>query len=259
MVQIRGGRGYETAKSLAARGEKPVPAEQMLRDMRINRIFEGSTEIMHLMIAREAVDQHLQIAGDILLGDGGPAEKAKLGLKAGAFYAKWFPALTVGKGQDPRSFDEFGELAKHLRYAERSSRKLARSTFYAMGRYQAKLEQKGSLLGRIVDIGAELYAIASACTYASTLAEDDPQNKDAIFELADLFCNQARRRADALFHALWANDDDAQYKVAQSVLKGRYEFFEHDVLDPAGDGPMIPEHEPTAGEELEAETAAGAR
>jgi alkylation response protein AidB-like acyl-CoA dehydrogenase len=259
MVQIRGGRGYETAKSLAARGEKPVPAEQMLRDMRINRIFEGSTEIMHLMIAREAVDQHLQIAGDILLGDGGPAEKAKLGLKAGAFYAKWFPALTVGKGQDPRSFDEFGELAKHLRYAERSSRKMARSTFYAMGRYQAKLEQKGSLLGRIVDIGAELYAIASACTYASTLAEDDPQNKDAIFELADLFCNQARRRADALFHALWANDDDDQYKVAQNVLKGRYEFFEHDVLDPAGDGPMMPEHEPTAGETLEAETAAGAR
>jgi alkylation response protein AidB-like acyl-CoA dehydrogenase len=259
MVQIRGGRGYETAKSLAARGEKPVPAEQMLRDMRINRIFEGSTEIMHLMIAREAVDQHLQIAGDILLGDGGPAEKAKLGLKAGAFYAKWFPALTVGKGQDPRSFDEFGSLAKHLRYAERASRKLARSTFYAMGRYQAKLEQKGSLLGRIVDIGAELYAIASACTYASTLAEADPQNKEVVFELADLFCHQARRRADALFHALWANDDDDQYKIAQSVLDGRYEFFEHDVIDPAGDGPMIPEHESAAADALEPQTAAGAR
>jgi alkylation response protein AidB-like acyl-CoA dehydrogenase len=259
MVQVRGGRGYETAKSLAARGEKPVPAEQMLRDMRINRIFEGSTEIMHLMIAREAVDQHLQIAGDILLGDGGVAEKAKLGLKAGAFYAKWFPSLTVGKGQDPRSFDEFGSLAKHLRYAERSSRKLARSTFYAMGRYQAKLEQKGSLLGRIVDIGAELYAIASACTYATTLAEEDPQHKDAVYELADLFCNQARRRAEALFHALWANDDDDQYKAAQSVLDGRYEFFEDDVLDPAGDGPMIPEQEPSASETLEAEPASSTR
>ena len=255
MIQVRGGRGYETAKSLAARGEKPVPAEQMLRDMRINRIFEGSTEIMHLMIAREAVDQHLQIAGDILLGDGGVAEKARLGLKAGAFYARWFPALTVGKGQDPRSFDEFGELARHLRYAERSSRKLARSTFYAMGRYQAKLEQKGTLLGRIVDIGAELYAIASACTYATTLAQDDPEHADAIFELADLFCTQARGRADTLFHALWANQDDKQYETAQNVLKGRYEFFEHDVLDPAGDGPMIPEHEPSAAEKLDAEPA----
>ena len=246
MVQVRGGRGYETAASLAARGEKPVPAEQMLRDMRINRIFEGSTEIMHLMIAREAVDQHLQIAGDILLGDGGAAEKVKLGAKAGAFYAKWFPSLTVGTGQDPRSFDEFGSLARHLRYAERSSRKLARSTFYAMGRYQAKLEQKGELLGRIVDIGAELYAISCACVYASTLGAEDPAKREAVFELADLFCGQARRRADALFHALWANDDAEQYDVAQSVLEGRYKFFEHDVLDPAGSGPMLPEHDAAA-------------
>jgi len=258
MVQVRGGRGYETAKSLAARGEKPVPAEQMLRDMRINRIFEGSTEIMHLMIAREAVDQHLSVAGDILLGDGGIGEKAKLAAKAGAFYVKWFPSLTVGKGQNRASFGEFGELAKHLRYAERSSRKLARSTFYAMGRYQAKLEQKGALLGRIVDIGAELFAIASACTYASTLGQEDPGNQAAVYELADLFCAQARDRAERLFHELWANNDDAQYKAAQSVLEGRYEFFERDVVDPAGDGPMIPEHEPPAAEKLEDELPAEA-
>ena len=233
MVQVRGGRGYETARSLAARGEKPIPAEQMLRDMRINRIFEGSTEIMHLMIAREAVDQHLQIAGDILLGDGGAAEKARLALKAGAFYAKWFPSLAVGDGQKPSAYAEFGGLATHLRYAERGSRKLARSTFYAMGRHQAKLERKGALLGRIVDIGAELFAIAAACTHASTLAGQDPARREELFELADLFCRQAHRRAEALFTQLWANDDDAQYRVAQSVLKGRYEFFEHGLADPA--------------------------
>ncbi len=250
MVQVRGGRGYETATSLAARGEKPVPAEQLLRDMRINRIFEGSSEIMHLMIAREAVDRHLQVAGDILLGDAAILEKLKLGAQAGAFYAKWLPSLTVGEGQRPDSFDEFGALAKHLRYAERACRKLARSTFYAMGRHQAKLERKGALLGRIVDIGAELYAIACACTYASTLGTVQPARRDAIYELAGLFCTQARRRAERLFAELRSNDDDAQYKLAGHLLDGRYAFFEHDVLDPAGDGPMIPEHEPPAAEVL---------
>src|SRR3954469_15790563 len=175
MVQIRGGRAFETADSLARRGEKPVPAEQMLRDMRINRIFEGSTEIMHLLIAREAVDQHLQVAGDVLRGDSRLPDKAKAGAKAGAFYAKWFPQLARGEGQKPRAYAEFGDLAKHLRYVERHSRKLARSTFYAMGRHQARLERKGALLGRIVDIGAELYAIACACVYADTLAEDGSQ------------------------------------------------------------------------------------
>jgi alkylation response protein AidB-like acyl-CoA dehydrogenase len=250
MVQVRGGRAYETAESLAKRGEKPVPAEQMLRDMRINRIFEGSTEIMHLLIAREAVDQHLKVAGDVVFGDSGLAARAKAAAKAGAFYATWFPALSTGAGQRPGSFSEFGELAKHLRYVERHSRKLARSTFYAMGRYQARLEQKGHLLGRIVDIGAELYGIACACVYAETVAREHPDRRQQAFELADLFCGQARRRADRLFTELWANDDDTQYRVAQQVLSGRYEWFEHDVLDPAGDGPMMPTHPEPAAEQF---------
>src|SRR5215208_4003605 len=134
LMQIRGGRGYETAQSLKTRGEKPVPVEQAMRDMRINRTFEGSTEIMHLLIAREAVDKHLEVAGEILEGDADLKEKAKVAAEAAKFYSRWLPSLTVGEGQRPGSYDEFGSLAKHLRFAERSSRKLARSTFYAMTR-----------------------------------------------------------------------------------------------------------------------------
>jgi alkylation response protein AidB-like acyl-CoA dehydrogenase len=242
MIQIRGGRGYETADSLRARGEKPVPAEQLLRDMRINRIFEGSTEIMHLLIAREAVDQHLAVAGDILDPKTAIADKAKGALKAGGFYATWFPKLAVGEGLKPGAYDEFGSLAEHARYVERNSRKLARSTFYLMGRYQAQLEQKGHLLGRIVDFGAELYAIAAAITYASTL------NTDEARELADLFAHQARRRADRLFHELWANDDAAQYTAAQKVLDGHYTWFEADVLDPAESKAAAAEPVPVPGD-----------
>src|SRR3954449_1492229 len=244
LMQIRGGRGYETAESLKARGEKPVPVEQLMRDMRINRIFEGSTEIMHLLIAREAVDQHLAVAGDILEGDVELAHKARSALKAGAFYAKWLPQLAVGAGQRPGAFDEFGSLATHLRFVERSSRKLARTTFYAMGRWQAKLEKRQAFLGRIVDIGAELFAISSAATYAQTIRQEQPARGEDAFALADLFCKQARRRVDRLFHDLWANDDDANYQAAMDVLDGRFRWLEEGIADPSGDGPMIASGDP---------------
>ena len=251
MIQIRGGRGYETAESLKARGEKPIPAEQLLRDMRINRIFEGSTEIMHLLIAREVLDQHLQAAGGVLDPETAFADKARDAVKAAGFYAKWFPQLAVGEGQKPSSFAEFGPLAGHLRYVERSARKLARSTFYLMGRYQAGLEHKGHLLGRLVDIGAELFGISAACVYAASIARDQPNRKDEAFELADLFAKQARRRAEDQFSQLWSNDDASQYKAAQKLLEGRYTWFEADVLDPAGEGPHIPIHEKSAQKKFE--------
>src|SRR3954468_23337385 len=240
LVQVRGGRGYETAESLKARGEKPVPVEQMLRDTRINRIFEGSTEIMHLLIAREAVDQHLQVAGDVLEPDTPLGDKAKAAVASAAFYAKWVPKLVVGEGHKPNAYDEFGELAPYVRYVERSSRRLARSTFYAMGRWQAKLEQRQSFLGRIVDIGSELFAISAAVAYADTMAREQPARADAARELADLFCQQARRRADGLFHDLWANDDDAGWATAMKLLDGRYSWLEEGISDPSGEGPMIP-------------------
>ncbi|MGP0037303.1 MAG: acyl-CoA dehydrogenase family protein [Solirubrobacteraceae bacterium] len=240
LMQVRGGRGYETAASLKARGERPVPVEQVMRDMRVNRIFEGSSEIMHLLIAREAVDTHLHAAGGLLMGDGDVKAKVDAAMKAGLFYGKWLPQLAVGKGQNPSSYDEFGTLAGYLRYVERASRKLARETFYGMARWQAKLEQKQTFLARIVDIGAELFAISATVCYADAIGRETPERKTEAIELAELFCAMAKRRAENLFGELFDNDDDARYKAAQNVLDGRYRWLEEGIVDPSGDGPMIP-------------------
>ncbi|MFJ9807168.1 acyl-CoA dehydrogenase family protein [Streptomyces sp. NPDC101158] len=238
LVQIRGGRGYETADSLAARGERAVPAEQLLRDLRINRIFEGSTEIMHLLIAREAVDAHLAVAGDIIDPDKALADKAKAGARAGGFYARWLPRLVAGQGQLPGAYAEFGELATHLRYVERTSRKLARSTFYAMSRWQGKMELKQAFLGRIVDIGAELFAMSAACVRAELLRTTGEHGREA-HQLADAFCRQARLRVAELFGRLWDNTDDLDRKVVDGVLAGSYTWLEEGILDPSDDGPWI--------------------
>ncbi|RZU10178.1 hypothetical protein EV645_6640 [Kribbella rubisoli] len=245
LVQIRGGRGYETADSLAARGERAVPAEQILRDLRINRIFEGSTEIMHLLIAREAVDAHLSAAGDLAAPDADLQAKAKAAVNASGFYARWLPKLAVGKGSDPRSYGEFGPLAKHLRYVERSSRKLARQTFYGMGRWQAKLEYRQGFLARIVDIGAELFAMAASCSRAETLRARDAAQGESAYELAAVFCEQARLRVDHLFEQLWSNTDDADRRLSQQVLDGKHSWLEAGIVDPSeGTGPWIAQWQP---------------
>ena len=243
-TQIRGGRGYETADSLQARGERPVRTEQLLRDMRINRIFEGSSEIMRLFIAREAVDQHLSVAGDLIDPTVALSGKARAGAAAGAFYAHWLPGLAVGRGQNPASYSEFGPLARHLRYVERASRRLARSTFYAMARWQGGLERKERFLGRIVDIGAELFAMTAACVRASRDERAGAPHATASAELADLFCVQAGTRAEALFDALWRNDDGLERRAAQRVLDGRYAFLEDGIVPPSDDGPWVARYEP---------------
>src|SRR5215217_7220960 len=260
LMQVRGGRGYETAESQKARGEKPVPVEQAMRDMRINRIFEGSTEIMHLLIAREAVDQHLQVAGDILEPDVELKRRASAALRAGGFYAKWLPRLVVGRGQRPGSYGEFGDLARHLRFVERSSRKLARSTFYGIARWQAAAERRQAFLGRIVDIGAELFAMASAVVYATTIASEQSERADEARALASLFCSQARRRVESLFGDLWRNDDVPGYEAGQRVLRGRYRWLEEGIVDPSGAGPMIaqePEEERDEGAPVRDEAPVG--
>src|SRR5882672_11483183 len=229
-LQIRGGRGYETADSLRARGEQPVPVERAMRDFRINLIFEGSSEIMHLFIAREAVDKHLQVAGDVVL-PGKTARERLAGLvRSAGVYGGWYPSRWLGWSLWPR-YAEFGRLAKHVRFVERSCRRLARSVFHAMIRFGPKLELRQSVLFRLVDVAGELFAMAATCSRAQRLYEQDRAAGARAVKLADLFCRQARRRVRSKFNGLRRNEDVPTYKLAQEILAGEHRWLERDIVE----------------------------
>jgi alkylation response protein AidB-like acyl-CoA dehydrogenase len=241
-MQIRGGRGYETEQSLLARGEAPIGVERMMRDYRINKIFEGSSEIMHLFMAREMVDRHLEAAGPMADPDSTAAEKLKALPGLIAFYGWWYPTRWLGWGFWPR-YAEFGALATHLRFVARMSRKLARQSFHGMLLYQAKLQNKQAFLFRLVDVANELFAMAASVSRAHALEEAKRPEAPEARELADLFCRGARRRIALCFAELWSNDDVSRYRAGVDVLKGRYVWLEKGTM---GVPEAPPEQEPAA-------------
>jgi len=229
LMQIRGGRGYETAASLEARGEAPIAVERVMRDLRINLIFEGSSEIMRLFIAREAVDPHLSRAGAMIDPAAPAGAKMKGFLNLGAHFAGWYPQLVAGWGRWPR-FAGYGRLSPHLRFVERASRKLGRTLFYAMARFGPKLEKRQSVLFRLVDVGAQLFAMSAVCVHAQHLIKQNPSDRSPEI-LADVFCRGARKRVRRLFADVFSNHDQLTYRTAQDVLKGRYQWLERGIID----------------------------
>jgi alkylation response protein AidB-like acyl-CoA dehydrogenase len=231
-MQIRGGRGYETAASLAKRGESPDPVERIVRDSRINTIFEGSSEIMRLFIAREALDPHLKISAPILDRRLPVSLRGAAALRAVRFYGQWYPSTFLlrsgAKTFDPR-------LAGHVRWCASTARVLARRMFHQMVVYGASLEKRQLLLARFVDVGSELFAMSSTLARVQAMIDhSDPQAASAS-DLADYFCRSSRLRVAEWFRAVTRNTDEAGYRLAKKLLANLPEILSEGILRKSGD------------------------
>jgi alkylation response protein AidB-like acyl-CoA dehydrogenase len=227
-MQIRGGRGYETAQSLAGRGEEPVAVERFLRDCRINTIFEGSSEIMRLFIAREALDPHLKVGAPMLNTQLPLEARARSAMHAALFYARWYPRQWLPSANAARGFHPV--LARHVCHAEAASRRLARRLFHAMAKHGPKLEREQVLLGRFVDIGTELFAMLASCSRAQQMLDQEGGAQHNVLALADYFCLISSLRVEELFRSLSRNADPKGCKLAREVLSGGMEWLENGIV-----------------------------
>jgi len=180
---------------------------------------------MRLFIAREAVDAHFSIAFPIVGPGYTPAQRLAALFKAAPFYATWYPARWM---PSLRRYGEFGMLAKQVRWAERTTRRLGRALFHAMVRFGPGLEKRQSVLFRAVNIGAELFAMAAACVRAEQLARAGNVSARVV---ADSFCWDARGRVAREFAALFGPRDVARYRFAQATLRGEFEWLEEGVVE----------------------------
>src|SRR5437764_2540389 len=231
-MQVRGGRGYETAQSLAGRGEQPIAVERFLRDCRVNTIFEGSSEIMRLFIAREALDPHLKVGGAIFNTQLPTSERAKAVFSSGKFYAGWYPRqwMPNGAGKIDNLHDV---LQRQIDYAARTSKRLARGLFHSMARFGPKLDREQLLLSRFVGIATELFAISATCSYAQwLLGQGKPA--DEVLSVANYFCRSAKTRIDNFFAGARQNVDKRGYQLTQELLAGKHSSLREGIVRKEG-------------------------
>ena len=174
----------------------------------------------------------------------GPSD---LGGGPGAFYANRYPRLTLGTGNAPGSYGEYGELAGQMRFVERTSPEarpfhvLRHGALAGRHRGPRRLPEKDWKLSRV-------FAMAAAVVYAQTAIREHPERADETREMAEAFCDQARLRAERRFHELWTNADEPNHRLALHVLKGRHTWLEAGIMDASfGDGPMVPSIESDKG------------
>jgi hypothetical protein len=141
--------------------------------------------------------------------------------KLGVYYAGWYLRRclpTFGRPADlPRP------LVGHWGYLRRGTRRLARRIFHAMARHGPTLEHRQALLGRLVDEGMELTAMAVTMSRAASRADR------GSVELADLYCRHARERIRH-HRGHEASTDAAGRRVAAGVIDGRYRGVESGIL-----------------------------
>lgn len=227
-IQIRGGRGYETAPSLAGRGKPAFALERVMRDARINTILEGSSEIMRLFIAREALDFHLRPMKCLFDPRASVTQKIKVALTTALTYLFWYPRLWM-PCFCPGGVKVTRPLKKHMRFIRAMAKRLARDIFHNMVVYQKKLVSKQNILSRFVDIGMDLFAMSCAVSYADSLGKEGTDKNNAL-ELADLFCRQAEVRIRNKFKSIYRNHDKLSKAIAKSVLAGEFEWLENDII-----------------------------
>jgi hypothetical protein len=234
LMQLRGGRGYEKAESLRGRGEKGYAVERMMRDARINRIIEGTDEIQHLFIAREALDKHMRMAMAILNPKAPLGEKLSALANSALFYPFWYLRLWIPTGCWP-FYIGYGALGKHMRFVDRASRQLARTLFHQMVKFGPKLERRQMILARLVEIGTELFAMAASCAKATALLKENPAERGPL-EMADLFCREAQIRIHQYFCGVCWNNDLKEKAAADKAMDGGYPWLEKGIIVDDGMG-----------------------
>lgn len=225
-MELRGGRGYETADSQRITGEPVVPVERWMRDAMIMPIGEGASNTLHLSLIRDLLDSSISKFFEFEKAKG--LAKISKGLDFGSHMAKlaWKRFAPRGKSVVPLDLKN-GPLGKHFEYIEAASKHLSDELFYWIVRYRERLKSKQLTTFRLIDICVDLFIMSVVCSYAHSLGD----SRDRAIALADYFCNNTKVRIDEKFRGIKDNDDEQAVKLARSALAGKVDWLRMGIIE----------------------------
>jgi alkylation response protein AidB-like acyl-CoA dehydrogenase len=226
LFQMRGGRGFMTAESQKRSGEPGVPVMRMLRDARINLVWEGTSEILRIWMAREALSPYIEQGIAFLRGS--PAAK----LKASLYYARLAARSWLPSSKTRRASALFGEnYAAWVRLIESSSKSLTRKSLVATIRHRQSLHHKQLLLKHLVDHSLLLFPLAATCWYAS---QPEVRGKPGLLDLTTYLWHDTVEKlhaASSMKRGISRHTKDtAVYMLAKRIMSGEYEWLEEGTM-----------------------------
>ena len=219
-VDIRDELSFETTESQKTHTDKPIGLNRLLLDwLTMLTLFENN-DTLRLKIVDSGIAEHKNRLGKLYQHQNS-SSLLRNAFSFATYYSFWYLKLWIGN-VFPR-FRSYGKLAKHARYVNKTTKKLARNAFLGVLRYRRKIDKRQAFLGRLVDIASEVYAISAVLIRAN---QEFLQGNRNAANIADAFCFQARRRIELLYHELWKDNDRANYKLGRQILDRQFTWME---------------------------------
>jgi alkylation response protein AidB-like acyl-CoA dehydrogenase len=212
-LQIRGGRGYETADSLRARGEAPIAVERAMRDSRINLIFEGTNEILRALIALMGLQQ----PGERLKGLGEAMKHPLQSLGAIGSYVAGRARRQITKpelGKVHPALEKEADVIKDLVHD------FALTVEDTLLRSVKKIIDRQFQQERMANVAIDIFlsvAVLSRTTWEIERAGSEEAAK-AQLDCARIFVPMASRHARRNIRALRRNQDQRMRAIAEHAL-----------------------------------------
>ena len=218
-LQIAGGNGYM----------REYPYERIVRDCRINRIFEGTNEILRLLIALTAMNDVASQLKDVSSTMKGIFNEPIKGFGVLSDYARKHAALRTGIGGQAK-FEGLDEsIQDQAQIFEEHTRYLAQATDKILRKHGKAIIGKQFASHRLAEIMIDLFVMAA--TISRVQASIEANGAEAAAREIDIlktFTRAAKVRIKRNFRRIDSNDDEMLKGLADDAFEA--EGFRWDTI-----------------------------